>query len=215
MIEISRSMLSTLKPRAGRANAKIAAIALAVSSLAAIMLTHTAEALSPLRILSLTLMTFALWAFCDEMGLRKPLNRAGLVCFSFSVGSKLGAILGVASGMDGRYLLAYTALLMASMLFWSIAFLHRPAIPKTLGAIGVGASLATILVVVVGHIVIAVAALFGLQSLLGASAGAASADPTFVNFVERLFAVWCSVAAWLLWRGYITDASPRLSEDEH
>ncbi|QOZ45996.1 hypothetical protein XH89_22845 [Bradyrhizobium sp. CCBAU 53340] len=96
---------------------------------------------------------------------------------------------------------------MASMLFWSVAFLHRPAIPKTLGAIGVGASLATILVVVVGHVVIGVAALFGLQSLLGASAGAGLADLTFVNFVERLFAAWSGAASWLLWRGYIRDVA--------
>lgn len=208
-------MLSILRPHAGSTNAKIAAIALAVSALATIILTHRAEPLSPLRILSLALMTFALWAFCDEMGLRKPLNRAAFVCFSFSVGSKFGTILGVASGMDGRYLLAYSALLMASMLFWSVAFLHRPAIPKTLGAIGVGASLATILIVVVGHVVIGVAALFGLQSLLGASAGAASNDLTFVNFVERLFAAWSGVAAWLLWRGYTSDGASRLSEDGH
>lgn len=198
-------MLSTLKPHAGSTNARIAAIALAVSALATIILTHTAEALSPLRILNLALTTFAAWALCDEMGLHKPLNRAGFVCFSFSIGSRFGAILGVASGMDGRYLLAYSALLMASMLFWSIAFLHRPTIPKTLAAIGVGASLATILVVIVGHLVIGVAALVGLQSLLGASGGAASTDLTFVHFVDRLFAAWSGAAAWLLWRGSIRD----------
>ena len=202
-------MLSTLKPQLNSTNAGIAATALAVSGLATIILTHTAEALSPLRILNLALMTFALWAFCDEMGLRKPLNRAGFVCFTFSAGSRFGAILGVASETEGRYLLACCALLMASMLVWSVAFLHRPAIPKTLGAIGVGVSLATILVVVVGHVAIGVAALFGLQSLLGASAGAASTDPTFVNLVERLFAAWSVTASWLLWRGYIGDIVPR------
>ncbi|MDA9430899.1 hypothetical protein [Bradyrhizobium sp. CCBAU 51627] len=55
--------------------------ALAVSALATIILTRTAEALSPLRIVVWALMTFALWAFCDEMGLRKPLDRAGFVCW--------------------------------------------------------------------------------------------------------------------------------------
>ena len=104
---------------------------------------------------------------------------------------------------------------MASRLFWSVAFLHRPAIPKTLGAIGVGASLATILVVVVGHIVIGVAALFGLQSLLGATAGSAPTNLAFVNFVERLFAAWTAVAAWLLWRGTIRGVVPGPSVDEH
>ena len=201
-------MFSILKSRAKSMNARAAAIAMAASAVATLLLTHTGEALSPLRILSLALTTFAAWAFCDEMGLRKPLNRAGLVCLSFAVACKSGAILGVAVGADGRYLLSYSALLMVSILFWSIAFLHRPAIPKGLGVIGVSASAGTILLVVIGHLTVGVASVFGLQSLLTLSNSMASIDLTFVFLVERLFGAWCCIVCWLLWRGHIRDAIP-------
>ena len=61
-------------------NAKVGAIALAAAAFCTLVLTHVPAPLAPLRLLSLALAVFAAWCFCDEMGLRKPLNRAAS-CF--------------------------------------------------------------------------------------------------------------------------------------
>lgn len=76
-------------------NAKVAAITLAVGAFLTLLLTHAEASLAPLRILALAIAAFAAWAFCDEMGLRKPLNRAGFVFFAIAVIAKLQISLGV------------------------------------------------------------------------------------------------------------------------
>ncbi len=68
--------MSIFSSRAPSANAKTAAVALAAAAFMTLLLTHLSVPLAPLRLLTLAIAAFAIWAFCDEMGMRKPLNRA-------------------------------------------------------------------------------------------------------------------------------------------
>jgi hypothetical protein len=197
---------SRLSSRAESLNAKVGAIALAVAALMTLLLSHTATSLSPLRIFALAIAAFAAWAFCDEMGLRKPLNRAGFVCFAIAVIAKLQIALGVTPDVVGRYYLLYAAFLLLAVLFWSVALLHRKKRLKIVGAVGVLATLAPIAAILVGHIVVGVGAVIGVESLLSATNGGAPSDLGFVAMVERIFGLWAYVAAWLLWRGHIVSA---------
>ena len=65
---------SMFASRAVSANARIAAVALGAAAFMTLLLTHVSEPLAPLRLLTLALAAFATWAFCDEMGMRKPLT---------------------------------------------------------------------------------------------------------------------------------------------
>src|SRR5204863_2479035 len=65
---------SILASRATSLNAKVGAVALLVAALFTLLLSHFSAPLAPLRLLSLALAAFAVWCFCDEMGMRKPLN---------------------------------------------------------------------------------------------------------------------------------------------
>jgi hypothetical protein len=190
-------------PQTRSANARVGAIALAASAFLTLLLSHFSAALSPLRLLSLALSAFAAWCFCDEMGMRKPLNRAGFVLFAIAVGVKVQLILGVAARDAGRYALLFAAFLLLAQLLWSVAFLHRQRSVKVVGAVGVLATAVPIVILVVGHLAVGAGAVLGVRSLLAAGEGAPLGDRSFVTLVERLFGLWGYVAAWLLWRGHI------------
>lgn len=194
---------SLVTPPAGSLGAKVSAIVLAASAFLTLFLSHFAQTLAPLRLLTLALSAFAAWSFCDEMGMRKPLNRAGFVCFVIAVVAKGQLILGVAAAYQARFSLLHAAFLLIALLFWSLAFLHRKRTVKAVGALGVLASLTPIIILVVGHLALGAGAFLGVGALLAATEGAPSTDYSFVTLVERLFGLWGYLAAWLLWRGQI------------
>ena len=187
-------------------NARVGAVALAASAFLTLLLSHVSAPLSPLRLLVLALSAFAAWCFCDEMGMRKPLNRAGFVVFAIAVGVKVQLILGVGAAESGRSYLLFAAFLLLALLFWSVAFLHRQRSVKLVGAVGVLATALPIVVLVAGHLAVGAGAVLGVKALLAAGDGAALTDRSFVTLVERVFGLWGYVAAWLLWRGHIGAA---------
>lgn len=188
-------------------NAKIGATALAAAGLFSLVLTHFAAPLAPLRLLSLALLAFAAWCFCDEMGMGKPLNRGGFVFFAIAVTVKVQIALGVSPEFVGRYYLLYAGFLLTALLFWSVAFLHRQRAPKVVGAVGVIAGLAPIIALVIGHAALGSSAFFGVGAILSASEGGAPIDLSFVTLIERIFGLWCYLSAWLLWRGHIRSST--------
>jgi hypothetical protein len=192
-----------LASRAESLNARVGAVTLAMAAILTLTLSHISASLAPLRILTLSVAAFAAWAFCDEMGLRKPLNRAGFVFFAIAVVTRVQIALGLAPQFVGRYYLLYSAFLLLSVLFWSIAFLHRQRELKVVGAVGVLATLAPIAAIIAGHIVVGLGAALGVESMLAATEGGSPTDLGFVTMVERIFGLWGYVAAWLLWRGHI------------
>jgi hypothetical protein len=86
---------SMLINRTESSNARVGAVSLGVGAFIALGLSHTALPLAPLRLLTLAVAAFAAWAFCEEMGLRRPLNRAGFVFFAIAVATKVQITLGL------------------------------------------------------------------------------------------------------------------------
>jgi hypothetical protein len=201
---------SLFASRAQTLNAKVGAITLAIGAFMMLLFSHTSVSLAPLRIVTLAVTAFAVWSFSDEMGIRKPLNRAGLIFFAIAAITKVQVALGVEPHLAGRYLLLYSAFLLLAMLFWSVAFLHRQRELKVIGAVGLLATVTPIAAIIVGHIVVGVGASLGVSSLLAATQGAMPSDTSFVTMVERIFGLWGYIAAWLLWRGHINGNNASL-----
>lgn len=198
---------SLLASRATSLNAKAGAVTLAVAAFLILLLSHFSAPLAPLRLLTLALAAFAAWSFCDEMGMHKPLNRAGFVFFAIAVAAKVQITIGVATEFVGRYYFLYATFLLAALLLWSVAFLHRQPTLKVVGTVGVLTSLASIIAVIVGHIALGTGAFLGVGALLAATDGAAPADLAFVTLIERMFGLWGYLTAWLLWRGHIQSSA--------
>lgn len=194
---------SFIASRADSNSTKVTAIALGIAAFLTLLFTHFDASLAPLRMLIMALTAFAIWAFCDEMGVKKPLNRAGFVLFAIALVARIQATIGLQAELAGRYYLLYAAFLMLAILFWSIAFLHRERTLKLVGAVGLLASLTPIAAILIGHLVVGVGTAIGLTSLLSATNGDAVTDLGFVRLAERIFGLWAYIAAWMLWRGHI------------
>ncbi len=195
-----------LKAKTKSLNGRVASITLVFSALLTLILTHTSVPLTPLRICAITVATIAVWSFVDEMGVRKPLNRAGFVCFAIAVFCKVQISLGIEHSLLGRYMLLYAAFLLLSVLLWSVAFLHRKRELKIVGAVGLAATLVPLAAILIGHIAVGYGAILGVGTMLSASSGSIVQDNDFVIVVERIFGLWAYVAAFLLWKGHIVNS---------
>lgn len=200
-----------LASRTESLNAKVGAVALIVVAFSMLLLSHFSVSLAPLRILILAIAIFAVWTFCDEMGLRKPLNRAGFVFFVIAAASEIQVYLGLAIEFIGRYSLLYAAFLLLAVLFWSIALLHRQRSLKIIGAVGLFASLAPLIAIVIGHMAVGFGAALGVDAILSAAEGSSSTNVSFVILIERIFGLWALAVGWLLWRGHIKSSEMRIN----
>src|SRR2546430_1966242 len=101
---------------------------------------------------------------------QRPSSRGSrkMVCCDGAVASKVQITLGIAAEFAGRFHLLYATFLLAAMLLWSVAFLHRERTLKVVGAVGALASFASIAAVIVGHIALGTGAAFGIGALLSA-----------------------------------------------
>lgn len=182
-------------------NAGFGAIGLVAGSGATVALGLAPE-LVALRFVALGVFACGAWAFADEMGADKPLNRAGLVCLGFAVVAKILVLLGVDGGGASAGVLYAFALLFA-LLFWSIAFLHRGTGLKAIGAVGASMAVVPILILVAGHVFVGFGALWGMGALYSGMEGALADALRIVLIVEIVCAVWSVLAGIALWMGWI------------
>lgn len=186
-------------------NAKIAAPCLFTGCVALSALTFLPAGLAPIRLFTLMLLTFAVWAFCDEMGLRKPLNRAGFVLFVFAIAARASTLVDVSPPDMARRYILYAFAITGAILFWSAAFLHRDRGLKLVGAIGAAATLTPIALLIAGHIVVGTGATYGITSLFSALEQSAAPDPSILNNFDYLFSSWGVITSIILWRGLIRN----------
>lgn len=184
-------------------NAKVAAIGLVIGALLLHFINQLQYQLIPIRLIVIAILVFSAWAFCDEMGLRKPLNRAGFVVFMFSMVALGAATISLNSEALGGFYLIYALSLLISVLIWSLAFLHRQRDIKVVGAIGLAATVLPVAIVVVGHISVGVGAYLGFSGLTELSDASAVLGSKPINIVEAIFVCWAVVTGISLWKGRI------------
>ena len=190
-------------------NAKVAAAGLLLGAIALHGFNQLATELSPLRLIFLGALILGAWAFSDQMGLRRPLNRAAFISFMFAM-TAIGATIVNSAGKNGNFFLIYAFALLIAMLIWSIAFMHRQKEVRLVGALGAAASIVPLLILILGHVSVAAGAFFGVEALLNMNSSASVLASIPVQTIEALFIVWAAIAAVLLWRGHIPPDYARL-----
>ncbi len=183
-------------------NARVGAITLVVGSWATAALVLAPE-LVPLRFAALMVSTMGASAFADEMGIRKPLNRAGLIAFAFAALAKTLMLLNVGNSEVAGSSLLYAFTLLLALLLWSMAFLHRDGKLKAAGAVGASVTIISISVLIAGHIFVGMGALWGIGSLYGTITSETTDAPKIIMIIEVVYAVWSLFAAMALWTGQI------------
>lgn len=187
-------------------NARVSAVGLIVGSFAALALAFAPE-LVPLRLFALGFFVFGAWGFADEMGVHKPLNRAGLVALAFAAVAKTLELLNLGNSVISGSSLLYGFALLFALLLWSMAFLHRDGQLKIAGAIGASVTVTPILVLISGHIFVGVGALWGISTLYGGLNDTLYDPPQIITIIDVVIAIWSLIAGAVLWTGQI-EMSP-------
>ncbi len=186
-------------------NARVSSVCLLLGASLLHLLNQTNPALVPLRLVAIVILVMGVWAFCDEMGMKKPLNRAGFVVFMLSIVALTVTILEPSAERIGQYYLLYSFALLLAMLIWSLAFLHRKKEVKVVGSVGVLAAAVPIAALVVGHLSVAAGAFFRIDSLLSMSDGQQLLQSVPVKAIEAAFILWALMTAMMLWKGKLVD----------
>lgn len=186
-------------------NARVSAVCIVLGAVLLHLLNQTNTELVPLRILSILVLVMGAWAFSDEMGLKKPLNRAGMIVFTASVLALVVTIMEPSIKNVGKYYLLYSFTLLFAMLIWSLAFMHRKRKIKTVGKVGVVAAVIPLVALVVGHLSVAAGAWIGVDSLLSMSGGHNMLSSAPVKAIEATFIVWSVATAYMLWSGKLSE----------
>lgn len=198
-----------MNTNASTLNARVGGVALILGAAALHALNQIEYSLQPIRLVIIGVLLMGAWCFADEMGLRKPLNRAGFICFVFSMVA-LAVTVFEPGVLTRKYYLVYSFGLLFSMLIWSMAYLHRPKKLKIAGAFGAFASTLSILVLIAGHISVGAGALLGVSVLLDPTSADAVLTSTPVRAIEAVFIVWCIGTAIFLWKGWMSQHAVRV-----
>jgi len=209
---MSQADLENGNTRVATLNAKVAAVALLLGAAALHWSNQLEYALLPIRILIVGVLIMGAWAFSDEMGLRKPLNRAAFICFLFSMLAFSVALLNPQIIDLGKYYLIYAFMLLLAVLIWSAAFLHRQRNLKVVGALGAVAAALPIIVLIAGHVSVGAAAYFGVRGLFDPDAGSSALGTTPINFIEAIFLMWATAAAVMLFKGNMSPSRYQSNE---
>lgn len=196
-------------------NAKVAAVSFPLGAIMLHLLNQFDASLLPLRLVAVCILVFGVWAFSDEMGLRKPLNRAAFVSFIFAT-LGLVVILLEPETANSQYYLIYAFGTLFAILAWSAAYLHRPNQLKYVGAIGAFASLVPVLLLIAGHLSIGIGAFFGFGMLFEIPRGAAQLGTAQLNAIEAMLVIWSLIASTFLLRGNISaSVVDSITTDQH
>ena len=100
-------------------NARVAAVAFPLGAILLHVLNQIDASLLPLRLIAVGILIFGVWAFSDEMGTSKPLNRAAFVSFIFAVVALLVVLLQPESPQQPYMLIYAFGLLISCLLYTS------------------------------------------------------------------------------------------------
>lgn len=181
-------------------NANYGSIALVIGAVGFVGLGWIAPQLAPMLILFFGIMTFGVWAFLDEMGLEKPLNKMGAVAFAFAVFGFLNAQVGPQS-VQINYVLLYNFGAFLALFFWSAAFLHRGGAVRKVGAVGLLAGALPLVLLIAGHVAVGFGGAIGVAALWQAVESGQAADPLFLQITNTVVGVWLLGGAGLMRSG--------------
>lgn len=174
------------------ASVRFGAVSLAIYSLLTVPIALFELRLIPIQTLIFAMYVFGCWIFAIEMGMEKPLVRAGMVALSFAAFGKTMILMWPAGQVPNSFGLLFAFMSMSAILLWSVAFLHRPGQMKLFGGIGLAASLLPISLLIIGHLVVGFGAFWGISELYGYDG---ETDLSALRNVELIQSGWALLTA--------------------
>ena len=184
-----------------RLNARAGAVALALGAPMNLLLHLQGARLAPLAYAAWLVFSFGALCFAGEMGAERPLNRAGLVAFAAAFCADTVAL--VAAGAEARARLLYAFCLLAALLFWSVALMHRARTARAVGSVGAALGGAAIALLIAAHLLVGTATIAGFSQLFAALGDPGQATAGALLAIDAVACLWAFAVAILLWRGQL------------
>ena len=184
-------------------NARVGAVAMLVSAPANLILHMHDQLLAPLSYLAWLGLTFGLWCFCEEMGSRRPLNRAGLVLLAAAFWADTTATFAVDPISIARAHVLYAFAALGVLVVWSVALMHRQETARAMGMIGSVLGGGALVLLIVAHILLGASTIFGFSQLFLALDQVGPNSFNALVTIDAVVCVWCLAACFLLWTGKV------------
>lgn len=183
-------------------NARFGSVALLLGG-AGMSIAPWIEGAGPMRLLALGIMIFGQLCYAQEAGMEKPLTKLVLVTLAFA---SFGFILFELEGSSKAALLfAFAGFL--TVVFWSVAMLHRPGKAQVTGKVGMLAGSASLAVLVGGHVFVGFGAAIGLGALRSVGTAQASELIGLIGIVAIFLGIWSMVCAGIIVCGLLIQQS--------
>jgi hypothetical protein len=188
-----------------RLNARVGAVALAVGAPLNLILHAQGDRLGPLAYAAWLVFSLGAACFCDEMGAGRPLNRAGLIAFAAAFCADTVALVGAGARPGARLLYAFC--LLAALVLWSVAMMHRTRLVKAVGSAGATLGGVALALLLAAHLLLGAVTILGFSQLFAALDDPAKSAAGALVAVDATACIWALAVALLLWTGQLRDPS--------
>ena len=203
-------MANLTSPLGASPHTRVAAATLAIGALANLGLRLGGPMLAPLNYAAWLVVGFGAWSFGEAMGLARPLNRAGMLLFAAAFCAATVALLAADPATLVRAQRLYAFAVLGALIFWSVAMMHRRSAVRTTGLVGASVGAGAIGLLVVAHVLLGTATVFGFSQLFSDQPG--GAPTSALAAIDGLLALWSLAAAALMWTGRLLPGSPGSEE---
>ena len=180
-------------------NARAGALALAIGAPLNLIFHMQGPKLEPLSYAAWMALSFGVLCFLEEMGVRKPLNRAGLVLFFAAFFADTVAVLSVDPAVVARAGLLYAFTTLGALIFWSVALMHRTRTARAIGTIGTAVGGVALVLLVAAHLLLGAATILGFSELFVALENPGQSTFTALVVIDSVLLAWCLPTSILLW----------------
>lgn len=187
-------------PDAITRNARTGAISLAVFAPIHCFAGLAGAMFGPMGFASWLGISFGILCLCEELGAAKPLNRAGLILFGAAFCARSLMAVAVEPTLYVRAQLLFAFAIMAALLFWSLALMHRPQAPRTAGVLGTAIAGSTLGLILLTHLMLGGATIWGFGALFAALSSPTRDTGGAMLTINAVLTLWSLITSRLLWR---------------
>lgn len=180
-------------------NARAGALTLAIGAPLNLVLHMQGPMLGPLNYAAWLILSFGVLCFLEEMGARKPLNRAGLILFFAAFCADTVAVLSVDPAVIARAGLLYAFTTLGALFFWSVALMHRTRTARAIGTVGAAVGGVALVLLVAAHLLLGAATILGFSELFVALENPGQPTFTALAVINSVLLAWCLPTSILLW----------------
>jgi hypothetical protein len=187
-------------------NARAGGLALLAGALLQLLASLLGALAAPWAYATWLFFVFGALCLCQELGASRPLNRAGLVLLGSALCARTVMTVIPEPIVKVRAELSFALALMAAILFWSVALMHRSSRPRIVGLFGTLLSGSTLLLLLAAHIFLGGVAFLGFAEIFRALA-----DPNMDIYrpmivLTAIGCLWSCAIALLLWTRNVSAA---------